>query len=48
MVCWLDAKHPERLDNVHLNDAIMAQLQGSGHIPGPDLELLGWTEEMLG
>ena len=44
----LNAKHPECWDDVHLNDAIIAQLQGSGHIPGPDLELPRWTEEMLG
>ena len=46
--CWLDADVPERWDDVCLNDAIIAQLQGSGCIPGPDLELPGWTEEMLG
>ena len=44
----LDADVPERWDNIRLNDAIIAQLLGSGRIPGPDLELLGWTEEMLG
>ena len=44
----LDADVPERWDDVHLNDAIIAQLLGSGHIPGPDLELPGWTEEVLG
>ena len=38
---WLDA-------DVRLNDAIIAQLLGSGRIPGPDLELPGWTEEVLG
>ena len=48
MVHQLNAKHPECWDDIHLNDAIIAQLQGSGHIPGPDLELSGWTEEMLG
>ena len=48
MACQLNAKHPECWDDIHLNDAIIAQLQGSGHIPGPDLELSGWTEEMLG
>ena len=46
--CRLDADTPECWDDVCLNDAIIAQLQGSGHIPGPDLELPGWTEEMLG
>ena len=46
--CQLDADVPERWDNVHLNDAIIAQLLGSGRIPGPDLELPGWTEEVLG
>ena len=45
---WLDADVPEHWDDVHLNDAIIAQLLGLGHIPGPDLELLGWTEEILG
>ena len=44
----LDADVPERWDDVRLNDAIIAQLLGSGRIPGPDLELLGWTEEVLG
>ena len=44
----LDAEHPECWDNVCLNNAIIAQLQGSGHIPGPDLELSWWTMEMLG
>ena len=44
----LDANVPERWDNVLLNDAIIAQLLGSGRIPGPDLELLGWTKEVLG
>ena len=44
----LDADVPKHWDDVRLNDAIIAQLQGSGHIPGPDLELPGWTEEMLG
>ena len=44
----MDADVPERWDNVHLNDAIITQLQGSGCIPGPDLELPGWTKEMLG
>ena len=44
----LDADVPERWDDVRLNDAIIAQLMGSGRIPGPDLELSGWTEEMLG
>ena len=28
--CQLDADVPECWDNVHLNDAIIAQLQGSG------------------
>ena len=44
----LDVVVPERWDDVRLNDAIIAQLLGSGRIPGPDLELLGWTEEILG
>ena len=44
----LDANSPKCWDNIHLNDAIIAQLQGSGRYPLPDLELLGWTEEMLG
>ena len=44
----LDTDVPERWDDVRLNDAVITQLQGSGHIPGPDLELPGWTEEMLG
>ena len=46
--CWLDADVPEHWDNVCLNNAIIAQLLGSGRIPGPDLELPGWTEEVLG
>ena len=46
--CWLDADVPEHWDDIRLNNAIIAQLQGSGCIPGPDLELPGWTEEMLG
>ena len=45
---WLDIIIPECWDNVCLNDAIIAQLLGSGRIPGPDLELPGWTEEILG
>ena len=44
----LDADVPECWDNVRLNDAIIAQLQGSGRIPSPNLELPGWTEEVLG
>ena len=44
----LDADVPEHWDDVHLNDAIIAQLLGSGRIPGPDLELPGWTKEVLG
>ena len=44
----LDADVPECWDNVRLNDTIIAQLLGSGRIPGPDLELPGWTEEVLG
>ena len=48
MVRWLDAEHPKHWDDICLNDAIIAQLQGSGRIPGPDLELPGWTEGMLG
>ena len=44
----LDADVPERWEDVRLNDAIIAQLMGSGRIPGPDLELPGWTEEVLG
>ena len=47
MACQLDAKHPECWDNIHLNNAIIAQLQGLGCVPGPDLELPGWTAEML-
>ena len=46
--CQLDADIPERWDDVRLNDVIVTQLLGSGHIPGPDLELPGWTEEVLG
>ena len=46
-VCWLDTDVPECWDNLHLNDTIIAQLLGSGRIPGPDLELPGWTEEVL-
>ena len=45
---WLDTDVPKHWDNLCLNDAIIAQLQGSGCIPGPDLELPGWTKEMLG
>ena len=45
---WLDADVPERWEDIHLNDAIIAQLMGSGRIPGPDLELSEWTEEVLG
>ena len=44
----LDADVPERWEDVRLNDAIITQLMGSGRIPGPDLELPGWTEEILG
>ena len=44
----LDADIPERWDDIRLNDAIIAQLLGLGRIPGPDLELPGWTEEVLG
>ena len=44
----MDADVPEHWDDVCLNNAIVAQLLGSGRIPGPDLELSGWTEEMLG
>ena len=44
----MDADVPECWDDVRLNDAIIAQLLGSGHIPGPDLELPGWTDEVLG
>ena len=44
----LDAEHPKCWDNICLNNTIITQLQGSGHIPGPDLELPGWTMEMLG
>ena len=43
----LDADVPECWDDLRLNDAIVAQLLGSGRIPGPDLELLEWTGEML-
>ena len=46
--CWLDADVPEHWDDVCLNDAIIAQLLGLGCIPGPDLELPGWTKEVLG
>ena len=46
--CWLDADAPECWDDIHLNNTVIAQLQGSGRIPGPNLELPGWTEEMLG
>ena len=42
----LDADVPKRWDNVRLNDTIIAQLLG--RIPGPDLELSGWTKEVLG
>ena len=45
---WLDTNIPERWEDVRLNDAIITQLMGSGRIPGPDLELPGWTEEILG
>ena len=45
---WLDANVPKRWDNICLNDSIIAQLQGSCQYPLPDLELPGWTEEMLG
>ena len=45
---WLDADVPECWEDVHLNDTIITQLLGSGRIPGPDLELPGWTEEVLG
>ena len=44
----MDTDVPERWEDVRLNDAIIAQLMGSGRIPGPDLELPGWTEEALG
>ena len=44
----MDADVPERWDDVRLNGAIIAQLLGSGRIPGPDLELPGWTEGVLG
>ena len=44
----LDADVPEHWEDIRLNDAIIAQLMGSGRIPGPDLELPGWTEEVLG
>ena len=44
----LDADVPKHWDDIRLNDAIVAQLLGSGHIPGPNLELPGWTEEGLG
>ena len=44
----MDADVPERWDDVRLNDAIIAQLMGSGRIPGPDLELPGWAAGMLG
>ena len=47
-VCRLDADVPECWDDLRLNDAIIAQLLGSGRIPGPDLELPEWTGEMLG
>ena len=43
----LDADVPECWDDLRLNDAIVAQLLGSGRIPGPDLELPAWTGEML-
>ena len=46
--CRLDTDVPERWEDVRLNGAIIAQLLGSGRIPGPDLELLGWTKEVLG
>ena len=44
----LDTDVPKRWEDVHLNGAIIAQLMGSGRISGPDLELPGWTEEVLG
>ena len=44
----LDTDVPERWEDVRLNNTIIAQLMGSGRIPGPDLELPGWTEEILG
>ena len=44
----LDADVPEHWEDVCLNNAIIAQLMGSGCIPGPDLELPGWTVEVLG
>ena len=44
----LDADVPERWEDIRLNNAIIAQLMGSGRIPGPDLELSGWAEEILG
>ena len=44
----LDADVPKRWDDVCLNNTIIAQLLGLGCIPGPDLELPGWTEEILG
>ena len=44
----MDANVPEHWDDVHLNNAIIAQLQGSGRYPLPNLELPGWTKEMLG
>ena len=37
----LDAEVPKHWDDVRLNDAIIAQLMGSGHIPGPDLKAGG-------
>ena len=43
----MDADVPECWDDLRLNDAIIAQLLGSGRIPGPDLELPGWAGEML-
>ena len=46
-VRWLDADVPECWEDVRLNDTIIAQLLGSGCIPGPYLELPEWTGEML-
>ena len=37
-----------RVRRLDANDAIIAQLLRLGCIPGPDLELPGWTEEVLG
>ena len=44
----MDIDIPKRWEDVCLNDAIITQLMGSGRIPGPDLELPGWAEEVLG